>query len=47
MVPTPEEEGCTSDENSSTPEKNYGSTFKESHENLTFTPKEFRIFLFF
>ena len=46
MVPTPEEEGCTSDEYGSTPEKNYGSTSEESHENLIFTPKEFHILLF-
>ena len=31
----------------STPEKNYGSTSEESHENLIFTPKEFHILFFF
>ena len=31
----------------STPEKNYGSTFEEPHENLIFTPKEFHILFFF
>ena len=31
----------------STPEKKYGSTSEESHENLIFTPKEFHILFFF
>ena len=31
----------------STPEKNYGSTSEETHENLIFTPKEFHILFFF